>query len=90
MEFYRDRDDELSKQLAAALESTKPLPADPKLEQLKKELEYARRPIPEDAQLAALRRDLERSSTQLKNRRLTAAQDLAWALINSPAFLFNH
>ena len=90
MKFFRDRDDELSKKLAAVLESTKPLPADPKLEQLKKELEYAKRPIPDDAELAALRRDLEQSSIQLSNRRLTAAQDLAWALINSPAFLFNH
>ena len=26
----------------------------------------------------------------IKNKRLTAAQDLAWALINNPAFLFNH
>lgn len=90
MKFFRDRDDELSKRVAAVQESTKPLPADPKLKQLKNELEFAKRPIPEDTQLAALRRDLEQSSKQLEDRRLTAAQDLAWALINSPAFLFNH
>ena len=40
--------------------------------------------------LAQLRKDFEMSDTQLKNKRLTAAQDLAWALINSPAFLFNY
>lgn len=90
LEFFRDRDGELSKRVAAVLESTSPLPADPKLEQLEKEVEYAKRPIPEDTPLAALRRDLEQSNKQLENRRLTAAQDLAWALINSPAFLFNH
>ena len=43
-----------------------------------------------DPALAVLRRDAALSKTQLENKRLTAAQDLAWALINNPAFLFNH
>jgi hypothetical protein len=43
-----------------------------------------------DPKLVQLRRDAGLSQTQLGNKRLTAAQDLAWALINSPAFLFNH
>ena len=40
--------------------------------------------------LAGLRHDLEMSVQQAAVRRLTATQDIAWALINSPAFLFNH
>jgi hypothetical protein len=30
------------------------------------------------------------SLAQQQNKRLAATQDLAWALINTPAFLFNH
>ena len=47
-------------------------------------------PIPPDAKLVQLQKDVEQSTKQLSNKRLTVAQDLAWALINSPAFLFNH
>jgi hypothetical protein len=35
-------------------------------------------------------RSLKEAETLLANPRLAAVQDLAWALINSPAFLFNH
>jgi hypothetical protein len=35
-------------------------------------------------------RQLQRAESMVANPRLAAAQDLAWALINSPAFLFNH
>jgi len=34
--------------------------------------------------------ELKRAKQMLANPRLAAVQDLAWALINSPAFLFNH
>jgi WD40 repeat protein len=34
--------------------------------------------------------ELKRAEELLANPRLSAVQDLAWALINSPAFLFNH
>ncbi len=40
--------------------------------------------------LVQLRLDVQESTRKIANRRLTAVQDLAWALINSPAFLFNH
>ncbi len=35
-------------------------------------------------------RELTQAGALLANPRLSAVQDLAWALINSPAFLFNH
>jgi hypothetical protein len=43
----------------------------------------------QDAEYARLKQSVERSAEQLKNARLIGVQDLAWALINSPAFLFN-
>jgi hypothetical protein len=43
----------------------------------------------QDAEYQRLKRDVERAEFQLKNKRLVGIQDLAWALINSPAFLFN-
>ncbi len=73
--------------LAKALQ---PLPVDPQLIALQAKHNDAQKPIQIDPQLVQLRRDIDLSTTQLQNRRLTAAQDLAWALINSPAFLFNH
>lgn len=73
--------------LAKALQ---PLPVDAQLVALQSQLEQAQKPIQIDPQLVQLRRDIDLSTAQLQNRRLTAAQDLAWALINSPAFLFNH
>ena len=47
-------------------------------------------PIKLDAKLVQIRLDAEQSKAQLANKRLTGVQDLAWALINNPAFLFNH
>jgi hypothetical protein len=42
-----------------------------------------------DGELARLTAEVARSNEQLKNQRLVGLQDLAWALINNPAFLFN-
>ncbi len=65
-------------------------PSIPNFKELRGQLEYAKKPVQPDPVLVALRRDLEISVGQAAARRLTAAQDIAWALINSPAFLFNH
>ena len=70
--------------------SRAPLPADPQLEELRDRVESASKPLPLDPRLVQLRQDVEMSIKQATDRRLTAAQDIAWALINSPSFLFNH
>jgi hypothetical protein len=67
-----------------------PLPVDPKLVALKDALKTAEMPVPIDPQLVQLRADFEMSKAQQADKRLTTVQDLAWALMNSPAFLFNH
>jgi hypothetical protein len=68
----------------------KPLPIDPQKVALEQKHLGAQKPIAIDPKLVQLRRDSALSKDQLVNKRLTAAQDLAWALINSPSFLFNH
>jgi WD40 repeat protein/mono/diheme cytochrome c family protein len=88
--YFRTMDPELRAKYGAVVASRAPLPVDPKLQELRDQLEYAKKPIPLDPALVALRRDVEISIEQSIARRLTAAQDIAWALINSPAFLFNH
>ncbi|MBU6300501.1 MAG: DUF1549 domain-containing protein [Verrucomicrobia bacterium] len=74
----------------AVVREERPLPADPAMEELKAKLAMARAPIRIDAQLRQLRQDFDQSTLQAKNVRLTATQDLTWALINNPEFLFNH
>ncbi|WP_164103855.1 DUF1549 domain-containing protein [Candidatus Laterigemmans baculatus] len=66
-----------------------PVPKDPRVTAIERSIEELSAPLPLDAALAGLRSDFEQSQEQLKNLRLTAAEDLTWALINSPAFLFN-
>jgi hypothetical protein len=90
IDHLRSTDTGLLAKQAAVAEANKPLPPDPQTEALKKKLAKAETPVPVDPVLASLRRDVELSRSQLQNKRLTAAQDLAWALINNPAFLFNH
>jgi WD40 repeat protein/mono/diheme cytochrome c family protein len=88
--YLRAIDSELRKKTADIAASKVPLPVDPALKTLRDQLELASRSVQLDPALIRLRRDLEMSVQQAAMRRLTATQDIAWALINSPAFLFNH
>lgn len=90
LSYFRTMDAEWRAKTAALAASRAPLPPDAQLVALQSRLEEARRPIAVDPALVQLRHDVETSAQQAAARRLTAAQDLAWALINSPAFLFNH
>ena len=73
----------------ALAEARKPLPADPKIKQFQDRLNVAKKPVPLPPQIARLRRALDLSKGQLAKKRIVGAQDLAWAIINTPAFLFN-
>ena len=89
IKHYRSMDEELKKLTKALADSKKPRPVDPKLKQLRDRLAKVSLPLPIDPKLTQLRADVELSKNQLAKPRLTVAQDIAWALINSPAFLFN-
>ena len=62
-------------------------PADKRSEQQKSELTSYYRSL--DAEFARLNQAVAKHANDRANARLLGAQDLAWALINSPAFLFN-
>jgi hypothetical protein len=87
--YFRTVDPGLLKKQQALAKAKQPVPEDAKLTELKAALAKAELPVPIDPRLAQLRADAEMSTRQLGNRRLTGAQDLAWAIINNPAFLFN-
>ena len=66
-----------------------PLPTDPGIIERRGLVAKAEEPIRIDPKLVQFRADVEQSKTQNVNRRLTGSQDLVWALVNTPAFLFN-
>ncbi|MFT5323969.1 MAG: WD40 repeat protein/mono/diheme cytochrome c family protein [Planctomycetaceae bacterium] len=67
-----------------------PVPEDKGVTRRKAVLAAVSNPVPDDPQLLRLRTDSGYSEKQVATVRLTVAQDLAWALINTPEFLFNH
>jgi hypothetical protein len=86
--FKRD-DVELMRLTQAVATAQKPLEMKPEIAKLREKMARVSMPVPPDPALDQLEKDVLMSTSQLENSRLTAAQDLAWALINSPSFLFN-
>ena len=90
IDYYRASDTEFWKRKQVLVTAKLPLPVDPKFTELKQSLAKAEEPIRLDPHLVQLREDTLLSGAQRGNKRLTAVQDLTWALINSGSFLFNH
>jgi WD40 repeat protein/mono/diheme cytochrome c family protein len=88
--YYTGQDPEYKKRKQALDQSRRARPVDPMLTQLRNRKAKAEKPLGEDPTLGRLQRDVELSTKQLQKKRLIAAQDIAWALINTPEFLFNH
>ena len=88
--YWNEYDPELSKRRLVAGKNKLPLPIDPGVLERRATIATAEEPIKLDAKLVQLRQDSTQSNAQITNKRLTGVQDLAWALINTPAFLFNH
>jgi len=87
--YWKENDPELRKRTLTLAKNQLPLPTDPGLLERRKGLATTEEPIRLDPKLVQLRADAEQSKRQMENRRLTGAQDLVWALVNTPAFLFN-
>jgi hypothetical protein len=88
--YLRTNDKQWLDAQTAVATAKQPLPADETLTAIRAQIAALEAVTPDDSQLLQLRADFEASKQQIGNRRLTLAQDLTWALINSPAFLFNH
>ncbi len=88
--YLKSNDPERSKLSDAVVELARPLAEDEQVVSLQRRVASLEQETPDDPKLVQLRLDAAASQQQFENRRLTLAQDLTWALINSPAFLFNH
>ena len=87
--YYKENNGDYKKLNEDLANAKKPRPADPKVSELEADIKEAEKPVPEDYRLAQLRKDAALSEQQKSQKRITAAQDIAWAIINTPAFLFN-
>ncbi len=87
--YWNENDPDLRKLRLTYGKHQLPLPTDPGVLERRALLATAEEPIKLDPKLVQLRQDAAQSKAQIANKRLTAAQDLTWALINNAAFLFN-
>lgn len=90
IEYWKASDTKRGELTQAVATANQPLAPDAELTKLRSLIASLEKETPDDAKLLQMRLNATASATQLDNRRLTLAQDLTWALINSPAFLFNH
>ncbi|MEO2016795.1 MAG: DUF1549 domain-containing protein [Fuerstiella sp.] len=88
--WFEKSDAKVAAKQAALNMAKQPLPEDPGVASRKERIAFVSQEIKDDERLVRLREDVKFSAKQVETKRLTAAQDLAWALINNPAFLFNH
>ncbi len=89
-EYITKTDGNIRKAQEGVVAAGAAVPPDAALVALEKRKVELSQPTVDDPQLIQLRDDAKQSTQQLERIRLTAAEDLTWALINSPAFLFNH
>jgi hypothetical protein len=87
--YYRENNADLKNLVQAVTTAKKAREIDPKLAELEGKIKGAESPLPVDSTLEQLRKDIALSEQQKNQKRLTGAQDIAWAIINTPAFLFN-
>ena len=87
--YFLSQDEEWNKRMQALAKAKVPRGKDAKLTELEGALATAEQPLPIDPKLKELERAVALSTEQKKDKRLTGAQDITWALINSPSFLFN-
>ena len=87
--YYRENNSDLKNLVQTVADARKARESDPKLTDLETKIAVAESPLPVDSTLAQLRKDIALSEQQNNQKRLTCAQDIAWAIINTPAFLFN-
>ncbi|MGI9468738.1 MAG: DUF1549 domain-containing protein [Rubripirellula sp.] len=89
-EYITKTDGDIRKAQEGVTAAGAAVPPDATLVALEKRKVELSQPTVDDPQLVQIRDDAKQSTQQLERIRLTAAEDLTWALINSPAFLFNH